>query len=150
MARPIGIVSSDDAEDVSESLSSRSLIRVDVEGLFGVFDYRIETKSDPSNLLILYGDNGSGKTTLLESIHHLLSPAMNHGHRKYLSSVQFRRLAVHFTDGWQMSAERPSSQIGDFSIVCTDPKQPKPDIFRYDATEKKLSEGKSADHLRPL
>jgi predicted ATPase len=138
-------VTNEEIEEGSEGLSSRSLIRIEVEGLFGVFNYRIETKRDPSNLLILYGDNGSGKTTLLESIHHLLSPVMNLGHRKYLSSVQFQRLAVYFTDGWQMSAERPSSGTGNFSLVCIDPRQPQPEIFRYDSNEKKLSEGKSSE-----
>jgi energy-coupling factor transporter ATP-binding protein EcfA2 len=138
-------VTSEETEEVSEGLSSRSLIRVEVEGLFGVFDYTIETKSDPSNLLILYGDNGSGKTTLLECIHHLLSPAMNHGHRKYLSAVQFQLLAIHFTDGWQIRAERPTPKSGDYSLFCIDPKQPLPEIFQYDAEEKKLSEGHSAD-----
>ena len=44
--------------------------RIEVEGLFGSFDYTIEANLSNSDnrLLLLYGDNGSGKTTVMRSI----------------------------------------------------------------------------------
>ena len=51
--------------------------RILVEGLFGRYSYDLALSdlTDPSRLMILYGDNGSGKTTLLSIVYYLLTRA---------------------------------------------------------------------------
>ncbi|MBA7495407.1 hypothetical protein ES702_05989 [subsurface metagenome] len=44
----------------------RSIKRISVEGLFGLYDYSLaipNSNGDGNKIMILYGDNGSGKTT---------------------------------------------------------------------------------------
>jgi predicted ATPase len=99
---------------------SSSIRRIDVEDLLGKFSYELEatdpTTLDLGRLMILYGDNGTGKTTILRSLFHLLSGSVGGGHKTALAHTQFKRIAVTFTNGLQISAQRETSDTGPFSI----------------------------------
>jgi energy-coupling factor transporter ATP-binding protein EcfA2 len=132
-------------DEANAQPSVRSLIEIVVADLFGVFSYNLLTSQDPSKLLILYGDNGSGKTTLLECIYHLNSPAMDAGHRGYLSTVQFRRFGVLFSGGWKIVVERPEATKGDYDLSLTEPGQLEPTVLKYIVEKKVFADGRSAE-----
>ena len=96
------------------SLTS-AITEIQVDDLFGLYTYKLcpplNTRGAPGRLLILYGDNGSGKTTLLRLIYHLLSKEDNRGHRTFLATVPFRRLAVRIGDNVVVSARREREQL---------------------------------------
>jgi predicted ATPase len=103
----------------SLSIPKRFIKRVYVEGLFGQFDHDLsfsEPQPDNANLMILYGENGTGKTTLLWLIYHLLNKEGKRGHRTYLARQQFKTMAVTFTDGLEISADRQNAEKGAFQI----------------------------------
>ncbi len=83
------------------------LIRtIRVEGLFGLYTYRLPRDGSLPDAAILYGDNGAGKSTILRLAFHLLSSADNRGHRSALWEVPFRRLEVTLASGVSFVAER--------------------------------------------
>jgi energy-coupling factor transporter ATP-binding protein EcfA2 len=100
--------------DHSKGTPAHSHIRrVQVERLFGLYDYDIAstaTGSDPA-LLILYGDNGSGKTTLLRTIFHLLSSERGRGHKTFVANLPFHRMEVVLESGFRVTAERPGNEV---------------------------------------
>jgi len=103
----------------AETTAKRFIQRVYVEGLFGQFDHDLrfgELKPDSPNLLILYGENGTGKTTLLWLLYHLLNKENKQRHRTYLARHQFRKIAVAFSDGREISAERQNADTGSFEM----------------------------------
>lgn len=85
-------------------MSSSTITRVAIKGLFGLYDYVLPEDRNLQNVAILYGDNGTGKTTLLKLVFHLLSPANNRGHRTYLYNTDFQSLDVHLASGHKISA----------------------------------------------
>jgi predicted ATPase len=105
-----------------ELAPKRYIQRIQVEGLFGQLDHDLsfgEHKPDQPNLLILYGENGTGKTTLLWLLYHLLSNEGKRGHRTYLANHQFKRIAVTFTDGLEIAAQRTEGDRGSFELKVT-------------------------------
>jgi hypothetical protein len=80
--------------------------KINVEGLFGLYNYQLPEKGSFSNAVILYGDNGSGKTTILRLAFHLLSAAGDKGHRNTLTLIQFTSLTVELDSGIILSAKR--------------------------------------------
>jgi len=99
----------------------RHIEAVEVEQLFGHYNYRVEQKSSNfSNapLMIIYGDNGTGKTTLLELVFYLLSTVDNEGHKSKISEIKFKKFSVLLNDGVEIIAERDSeSLIGSFHYI---------------------------------
>ena len=97
---------------------------IQVDGLFGRYDYRIPLRDDLdeglSRLSLLYGDNGSGKTTILNLVFHLLSSELLRSHKTYIARVPFRNLRVTFSDETTIFASRPSTHLlGDFQLGLT-------------------------------
>lgn len=103
---------------ISNGRNLSSISKIIVEELFGKFNYVIpsdkQNKLDFSKLLILYGLNGSGKTTLLHMIFHLISPGGGKNHRSYLRDIMFKKLAIKFIDGKEISVERKKCSKGEF------------------------------------
>ena len=71
----------------------RRLERVEVVGLFGIFDHRIDLNL-ADRVTLLHGPNGVGKTTVLKMLDALLT-----GKMEYFRRVPFERLALEFDDG---------------------------------------------------
>lgn len=98
-----------------------SIVRVDVEKLFGRYTYSLYAQDDDqdqySRLLVLYGDNGSGKTTILKLLFHLLSPSTRRGHRSFLARVPFHSFSAHLADGTIITAHREEDIIGSFQLL---------------------------------
>jgi energy-coupling factor transporter ATP-binding protein EcfA2 len=97
---------------------SALLADLEVEGLFGRYDYALPVPVDAvaDRLVLFYGENGTGKTTVLRLVWHLLSPANNLGHRTALRRVPFRRLTASLSDGVTLVAEKPRGLTGPLSI----------------------------------
>lgn len=97
------------------SLSASAISEIEVDKLFGLYDYRIKVVPSSTapfaKLLILYGDNGSGKTTLLRLIYHLLSPQDARGHRSALAPIPFRRLSVRLGSSVVVEAVRKGDAL---------------------------------------
>ena len=79
--------------DKQEQHQLLRLQRVEVEGLFGIYDHRIDLKLN-DHVTLLHGQNGVGKTTLLRMINALLR-----GDIAYFSRVPFTRFLLTFQDG---------------------------------------------------
>lgn len=103
---------------ISNGRNPSSISSIIVEELFGKFSYVIpldkQQNIDFSKLLIFYGLNGSGKTTLLHMIFHLISPEGKKRHRSYISDIMFKKLAIMFVDGREVSIERQECSKGEF------------------------------------
>lgn len=71
----------------------RRLERIEVDGLFNVYDHRIDLKLN-ERVTLLHGPNGSGKTVILRMIDSLLNARLS-----YFERIPFSRLAIGFHDG---------------------------------------------------
>lgn len=100
---------------------SKFIKKVQVEQLFGQYDYTIEQgSSDKSieSLIIIYGDNGSGKTTLLELIFYLLSTRDNAGHKSKIAKIKFKEFSILLSDDVEILASRVDGElIGSFDLT---------------------------------
>jgi energy-coupling factor transporter ATP-binding protein EcfA2 len=107
-------------EIVKRESAPWAISRIVVDGLFGLYSYEIPAArqhADFSKLLILYGDNGSGKTTILSLLFHLLSPESRRGHKTFVAQTMFKRIAVHFANGGDVTATRAKDrQKGTFDM----------------------------------
>lgn len=85
---------------VTDTVESRKIVRITVDGLLGRFNHSIEF--DPTwRLLILHGPNGVGKTHLLELIHAVFS-------RRYgrLARIPFHSVEFTFDDNCKIEISR--------------------------------------------
>ena len=94
---------------------SRGITEIEVERLFGRYDYRIRLAdgdhTEVPRISLLYGDNGTGKTTILQLIFHLISPSLSRGHRSYVARTPFQRFSISFSDGTRVATSRPSNKL---------------------------------------
>jgi energy-coupling factor transporter ATP-binding protein EcfA2 len=96
------------------------ITRIFIEGLFGQYSYDLAPKAGSdalSQVFILYGENGSGKTTILWLLNHLLSKELGESHRTFLAKTQFLRFSVYLSNGTVLSATRPHSSVGSFTMT---------------------------------
>lgn len=102
------------------SVPNRAIKRIQVKGLFGMFNYDLKllkTSDDVEKVLILYGDNGSGKTTILKTVFHLLSPESSEGHKGFVAKVPFKHFEIELMSGDIIWADRTShSSDGTFEM----------------------------------
>ena len=102
----------------------RAISKIEVENLFGRYDYEIPIDKDVANpeipkVCLLYGDNGTGKTTILKLIFHLLSARGKRGHKTYVARTPFRRFGIVFSDSSRITATRREKDIvGGFTLEC--------------------------------
>lgn len=113
--------------NLSTSDQHRPITQIEVEGLFGRFDYcipsRLEEHGDISRLCVLYGDNGAGKTTILSLLFRLLSPTDSAGHKTYVAQTPFKRFAVRLSDGSQITAQRRAAEAGSYQVYIHEPER---------------------------
>ena len=99
----------------SHQKTSSLIIKIEIEKLFGRYDYDLEipqtSENDFSNIGIIYGDNGTGKTTILKLLFHLLSTRDERGHRTFLAQTPFLRFTVIFSDRTKISAFREGLEL---------------------------------------
>ena len=106
---------------------TRSIRRISVTNLFGMYDYNLPISKDtsmPEKISILYGDNGSGKTTILKLAFHLLAPEDGEGHKSTAAPIPFERFEIDLQDNTKIWAERPKGQsTGSFSMGIKFPRR---------------------------
>lgn len=100
--------------------------RIEVEKLFGRYNYTIEMPLINSNTIskvaMIYGDNGTGKTTIFKLLFHLISPSGNRGHRGFICRVPFSRFSVLFSDETKIEAVRDGLNLtGSYTFVYKEP-----------------------------
>jgi len=102
--------------------------RIEVEGLFGSFDYTIETNNlnSENKLILLYGDNGSGKTTILKLVFYLLSTQDNSGHKSEISKIKFKKFSVVLSNKIRISAVREKIGFGTYNYVVNEENKSEP------------------------
>jgi len=106
----------------SRQIMHPALASIEVEKLFGRYNYKIEMpvfdSGTISRIAMLYGDNGTGKTTILKMVFHLISPSGNRGHRTFIGRLPFSRFAVVFSDGTKIEAVREGlNLIGPYKFA---------------------------------
>lgn len=89
------------------------LIRYEITGLFGIFDYNFDLDTD--GLTLLTGVNGTGKSTILKTI-----DAVSTGNWLSLLEVPFKSLVLEFDSGQVFKVTRGKSQI-DFNLTGEKP-----------------------------
>lgn len=106
---------------MNKELKKHKIARIEVEKLFGVYNYVLDCSSDRNddNLMILYGDNGTGKSTILHLIYYLLSNKRRNGHKSRMANVEFKSFKLIFDNDDYILASRKKgnlSLIGSFYI----------------------------------
>lgn len=106
---------------MNQELKKQKIARIEVEKLFGVYNYVLDCSSDTNddNLMILYGDNGTGKSTILHLIYYLLSNKRRNGHKSRMANVEFKSFKLIFDNDDYILASRKKgnlSLIGSFYI----------------------------------
>lgn len=111
-----------------EEIKTIEIKSIEVEGLFGSFDYTIEmnNNSAESKLMLLYGDNGSGKTTILKLVFYLLSYQDKSGHKSEISKTKFKLFKVTLSNNICISAKREQAALGTYKYEIHDISKPKP------------------------
>ncbi len=94
----------------------RRLERVEVDGLFGIYNHHIDLKLD-ARVTLLHGPNGVGKTTILKMVHALLTREFS-----YLRQVPFERLLLRFHDGAELELTRDDggtdAEVGTLQLTA--------------------------------
>lgn len=88
----------------------KSIRRIQIKGLFGLYDHELSPNAPEKNILILYGENGTGKSTILNLVYHLLSVSDNRGHRNALYKGLYDYLEIEFSDGFRLTARRTKTR----------------------------------------
>jgi predicted ATPase len=92
--------------------------KIEIEKLFGFYDYIIERKeSEYSPLIILYGDNGCGKTTILELIFNLFSFSEGKGQKSKIAKIKFKKIKIILDDNIELIAERKILDNADYNFI---------------------------------
>ena len=97
-----------------EKLKTRSIRRLSVKNLFGMYDYDLAVSEDsigPEKILIFYGDNGSGKTSILKIAFHLLAPEDRAGHKSEVAAIPFKRFEIELHNDTTVWAERSKGKL---------------------------------------
>lgn len=82
----------------------RRLQRVEVDGLFGIYDHRFDLELN-SRVTLLHGPNGVGKTTILKLVDALLTERFG-----YFRTIPFSRLLLGFQDGAELEVNKESAE----------------------------------------
>lgn len=90
------------------------LIKVLVQGLFGVFDHEIPLRRE-SGVTIVIGENGLGKTVVLESINAFFGE-----NYKFFLSIEFKRFIFCFDNDEVWHLIKGKSASGDYLQVGRD------------------------------
>lgn len=95
--------------------------KINITGLFDIYNYELPAKGSLQNAAILYGDNGVGKSTILRLAFHLLSAANDRGHRQALYAAEFNSLSITLSNGIILSAvqQPPSNDSGPKKLVLS-------------------------------
>lgn len=138
-----------DRKKNTQTINPVLVTRIEVEKLFGRYNYKIEipciNSSTISKIAMLYGDNGTGKTTILKLLFHLISPSGNRGHRTFICRLPFSRFAVVFSDGTKIEALRDGLNLmGSFTFAFTRQRRTISGAIMPDAEGKVVSSGISA------
>lgn len=103
---------------VNSSGSEEKLVSVEVHGLFGELDHKIDLSVD-APVTIVQGENGVGKTTVLRILNALFNRKLLE-----LSRLPFRRVTVTFDSGRSLQvtrvAQRPREGQG-LEFILNDP-----------------------------
>lgn len=78
----------------------RRLHRIEVDGLFGLYDHRVDLELN-DRVTFLHGPNGVGKTTILKMIDAVLTERF-----EFCRSTRFRRLLLAFDDGTELELDK--------------------------------------------
>ena len=118
----------------------RRLERIEVDGLFGIYDHRIDLKLD-DRVTLLHGPNGTGKTVVLRMIDALLNDR-----RSYLRGIPFSRIAIQFHDGYAMELHKaPNDEPSTLKLCANGDVRSLPIRLRTGAERIAAS----IDHLQP-
>ena len=86
------------------------LQRIEVDGLFGIYDHRIDLNLY-DRVTLLHGQNGVGKTTVLRMINALLS-----NDSTYFSRIPFTRFLLVFQDGSNLELTKSSGSNRESNV----------------------------------
>ncbi len=141
--------------DINTTSPPLSVVRIEVERLFGRYTYILTRKDNSSQLdssfIILYGDNGSGKTTILKLLFHLLSPKQKCDHHLFLAQTPFSRFSVVLANGTSIIATRTDSNLlGTFQIQILQGSYLFQKIVQIEAENRKNQDYEFYQHLTKL
>ena len=121
------------------------LRRVEVDGLFGVYDHRIDLDLD-TRVTLLHGRNGVGKTTILRMI-----SALMRGEITYFSRIPFTRFLLTFQGGANLELKPIESgdgkKNGILTLIAEGKKES--DNVELRSGEAEFLETRTEDHLEP-
>lgn len=105
-------------ESMTSAPQLRRLDRIEVGGLFGIYDHSINMEL-AGRVTLLHGPNGVGKTTVLKMVDALLT-----GELGFFGRVPFGRLLLGFHDGAELELTKngdrngPAGERGEIHLVA--------------------------------
>ena len=90
----------------------RRLQRIEIDGLFGIYNHRIDLNEE-DRVTLLHGPNGVGKTTTLRMVDALLRRELG-----YFVKLPFSRFHLRFDDCCILELQKPDieAMVGDLSL----------------------------------